>query len=743
MNDRRYISVILPLKIEWEASYFVSSDEDVRIGDRVRVTFANRKYIGAVSGIDVKPDIDESKVLPVIAIEKGMETILPEEIALWRMVADYYLCSIGEVYKAAYPAEKVNTEEARAAAIARTERRREALVDGIRRKIEKLQQRLEKKIIMAEKAREGTKAKATLVADINKIKAELHTGFNSLEEAIRNVKAVREMDSLAQMPETALSLTVAQEKAIREIREGFQQSKPVMLNGVTGSGKTEIYIRLAREAICSGRNVLYLVPEIALSRQLENRLKGHFGERMMTFHSAETAASRRDTADRIRSLRGEDYGNYITLGTRSSLFLPHHNLGLIIVDEEHDGSYKQETPAPRYHGRDTALMLSTIHASNIILGSATPSLEEIYNCHTGRHMLVELQERYHSAASADVEIIDTNAERRKNGMIGSLSRKLISHIENTLKNDGQVLILRSRRAWSPAMQCESCGEIQKCPHCNVSLSYHKNRNLMICHYCGHSVAYKGVCVKCNGTLKGLGAGTQKIEEEVAALFPDARVSRLDSDTSQSGNIKELIRKFENGETDILVGTQILAKGFDFSRLSLVAVISADTLLGMQDFRADEKAFHLLEQFRGRCGRRDRKGLFVIQTSQPEHPIYRRVTENQAGALYDQLMTERKDFNFPPYSRIVEITVKDIYEDRAERMSAKLADNLRKVINNEITGPYTPTIEKVADNYLRKLRISLKKDRFLKENKVRLKESINLFEKSSSYDGHISTDVDPL
>ena len=743
MQNRRYISVILPLKIEWEASYYVSSDEKICVGDRVRVMFANRKYIGVVSGVDIQPDIDLSKVLPVVEIEREMETILPEEIALWRMVADYYLCSIGEVYKAAYPAEKVNIEEARAAAIARTEKRREAIVNGIRLKIEKLQQRLEKKMMLAEKAKEGTKTKATLDGDIDKIKAEQQICFKSLEDAIKNVLAVRETESLAQMPETTLSLTGAQEEAIEKAREGFRQKKPVMLNGVTGSGKTEIYIRLAREAICNGRNVLYLVPEIALSRQLENRLKEHFGERMMVFHSAETAVSKRNTADRIRSLRDEDKGNYIILGTRSSLFLPHHNLGLIIVDEEHDGSYKQETPSPRYHGRDTALMLSTIHSSSIILGSATPSLEEIYNCHTGRHILVELHERYHKAASSDVEIIDTNAERRKNGMIGNLSRKLISHIDQTLKSDGQVLILRSRRAWSPAMQCENCGEIQKCSHCNVSLSYHKNKNLLICHYCGHSIPYNGTCVKCNGTLKGLGAGTQKIEEEVASLFPDAKVCRLDSDTSQSSNIKEIIRSFENGETNILVGTQILAKGFDFSRLSLVAVISADTLLGMQDFRADEKAFHLLEQFRGRCGRRDRKGLFVIQTSQPEHPIYKRVTENQASMLYNQLMEERKDFNFPPYSRIVEITIKDIYEDRAERMSLKLANILRRVINNDIIGPYSPTIEKVADNYLRKIRISFKKDRFLKENKFHLKESIKTFEKSSNYDGHISIDVDPL
>lgn len=743
MDERRYISVILPLKLEWEPSYYVSSEEDIRIGDRVRVMFAKRTYLGVVSETDRKPDIEAARILPALEIVRDMERVLPEEIALWRQVAEYYLCSVGEVYKAAYPAEKVNIEEARAAAIARTEQRRERIAEGIRVKIEKLRLRLDKKQQLAQKTKDGTKSKVVLIKDIEKITEEIRLSESALEAALKSVSAVRTVQGLPQMPDRGLELTRAQEDAFCQIKKAFEEAKPVMLHGITGSGKTEIYIRLAKEAIGKGKNVLYLVPEIALSRQLENRLREHFGERMMTFHSGETAASRRDTADRIRSLKSADAGSYLVLGTRSSLFLPHHNIGLIIVDEEHDGSYKQESPAPRYHGRDTALMLSVLHRSAIILGSATPSLEEMYNCLTGRHMLVELRERYHGAGSSDVEIIDTNAERRKNGMTGSFSRKLIAHIDNTVREGGQVLILRSRRAWAPAMQCEGCGEIQKCPHCNVSLSYHKGRNAMVCHYCGYTASYTGTCVKCGDRLKGLGAGTQKIEEEAAALFPHARIARLDSDTAQSGsNAREIIRRFEKGETDILVGTQILAKGFDFSRLSLVAVVAADTLLGVQDFRADEKAFHLLEQFRGRCGRRDRKGLFVIQTSQPEHPIYKRIIENEAGTFYGQLMIERKDFNFPPYSRIIEITVRDNYEDRAERMASGLAEMLKESIGHQVTGPYTPVVDRIADCHLRKIRISLKKDRFLKTAKMRLKESVKSFEKKSGYDGHITLDVDP-
>lgn len=325
-------------------------------------------------------------------------------------------------------------------------------------------------------------------------------------------------------------------------------------------------------------------------------------------------------------------------------------------------------------------------------------------------------------------------------MAGNFSRKLIDHIRTSLQNKGQVLILRSRRAWSTAMQCNDCGEIQKCPHCNVSFSHHKTENALICHYCGTSMPNTGRCLKCGGQLTGLGSGTQKIEEEAATLFPEARIARLDSDTAQNKSFESrTIKDFAKGEIDILIGTQIITKGFDFERLSLVAVIAADTLLGIQDFRADEKAMHLLEQFRGRCGRRDKKGLLVIQTSQPEHPIYKNITGDIQDSFSLRLMSERKDFNFPPYSRIIELTVKDIYEERAERMSSRLAGRLQ---NHMPTGPYAPVVDKVADRYIRKIRLSLRKDRQLTRHKVSILETIRKFEKESGYEGHITIDVDP-
>lgn len=743
MSATRYISVILPLKLEWEPCY--SIDRDVCIGDRVKVVFAGREYSGVVSGKDIRPDIDRKKIKPVIAVEDDMGRILPQEMELWRKVAEYYLCTVGEVFKAAYPYGKINLEEARAAAKLKVRQKRERIIESIRQKGSKLEDRLLNKRSQFEKAREGTKVKARLEEDIRRIEDELSRVRAALNAEER--KTPGDKDPHISQSWCSVKLSEPQEKAYNEILSGFRSGKPVLLNGVTGSGKTEIYIKLAHDAISKGRNVLYLVPEIALSRQLEERLEEHFGERLLCYHSGETAAARRNVAETIREAYGKN-SSYILLGTRSSLFLPHHNLGLIIVDEEHDSSYKQDSPAPRYNGRDTALILNRLSDSQdsrcrIVLGSATPSLEELYNCSTGRHICVRLTEKFHGSDESEIEIIDTKAERRKRGMHGSFSRKLIDHIRNTLNEGGQVLILRSRRAWSPVMQCEGCGELVKCPRCNVTLSYHKTSGSMVCHYCGYKTAFTGNCGKCGGNLASFGAGTQKIEEEVSTLFPQARIARLDSDTNQNKTFeKKTIKEFSKGEIDILVGTQIITKGFDFGNLRLVAVIAADSLLGIQDFRADEKALQILEQFRGRCGRRGEKGLLVIQTSQPEHPIYQKLAANEMVSLNTQLLQERSDFSFPPYSRIIEITFKDMYEDRAERMSAKLAGIIRSRINAEVTGPYAPVVDKIADRYIRKIRVSMKKDRNLSSGKKTLLEAIGRFETENKYDGHITIDVDP-
>lgn len=795
-----YISVILPLKLEWEPCYALPEStlasqeglpaikegqerdrdeqrgitvERVKVGDRVKVEFARKAYTGVVSAVGIEPQTDPEKIKEIITVETGLERIREEEIALWRRVAEYYMCSVGEVYKAAYPQRKIDLEAARAAALHKAEQKHERLLNAMREKIAKLKDKLVEKENALASAKPGTKKREQIEGMVERLTKEVSIAEEALAHAEAdghagqtgkqqtqpgNHKGLTGGDPSQQEPD--ITLTPAQEKAYTQTTESLKANKPVMLHGVTGSGKTEIYIRLAADALRKGKNVLYLVPEIALSKQLTDRISEHFGERLLTYHSGETEARRRAIAEKIRADRTggqntEGNAGYIVLGTRSSIFLPHNNLGLIIVDEEHDSSYKQDSPAPRYNGRDTALILSVIHNCGIVLGSATPSLEEMYNCECGRHTLVTLSERYHGDSETEIEIIDTKAERKKRGMAGSFSRKLIEHIRKTLSEGGQVMILRSRRAWASSMQCEECGEIHKCPHCNVSLSLHKSGDtgFYACHHCGHREEYRETCRKCNGALKPLGSGTQKIEEEAAALFPDARIARLDSDTAQNRNYEtKVIKEFAEGDIDILVGTQILTKGFDFSNLRLTAVIAADTMLGIQDFRADEKAMQLLEQFKGRCGRRGSKGLFIIQTSQPEHPIYQRIAEGETKTFNDSLLVERKMFGFPPYSRIVEITIRDKSQKRADLMVSRLAATLKQVFKapagqgllaaSPITGPYSPVVDKVNEEYIRCIRVSMRKDRTLASNKAVLNETVSKFEKDQKYSGYITFNVDP-
>lgn len=755
--DKIYVSVILPLRLEWEPVYRVPEEiagsGSVNVGDRVTVRFAARLYSGVVSAVNVTPAAHIKKVFPIVSLDKNMDPVSVNELKLWRFVADYYLCSVGEVFKAAYPALKINLEESRARAAERRQRSVDKKKEALKARREKLVASLEQRLARAE-AETGPKAKERLEASVQQLRERIA----ALSEAVSSLEIVgTQVEADVDVPASSgFSLSAAQKEALTSIRDGFSSGKPVLLDGVTGSGKTEIYISLALDAISKGRNVLYMVPEIAVSRQLEERLKRIFGDMLLTFHSKESSASRVNVAEEMKSRQ------YVVLGTRSSIFLPHHDLGVVIVDEEHDSSYKQDAPAPRYNGRDTALMLAKLNRADVVLGSATPSLESLYNCKTGKMAYVRLSERYFGAEDSDVEIIDTIAERRKRGMKGSFSYKLIERINSVLSDGGQILLLRARRAYSPAVQCVSCGDIPRCPHCNVPLSYHRQEGVLMCHYCGWRTPFDAKCGKCGGALEPVGAGTQKIEEEAAALFPSARIARLDSDTaSAAGRENEIIKEFSHKKIDILVGTQIIAKGFDFDGLSMVAVIGADSLVGQQDFRADERSVQLLEQFRGRCGRRGEKGLLVIQTAQPSHPVYRVFARSDEDggdvkSLMDNMLSERFQFGYPPFSRIVKIIVKDTDEGRLDRMSLALAGALRSRFGVPVAGfvqgsnagitvtrPFAPPVDKQSDSFIRDIRVSLRKDKSLASNKSALASTVSSFEAQYSYAGHVALDVDPL
>lgn len=779
MNKAAYITVILPLKLEWEPFYTCKEEDGISTGDRVSVLFSGKEYIGVVSEVRSAPPQGISGIREIISHEPMLEKISAGEITLWRHVASYYMCTVGEVYKAAYPSHKVNSEEIQA----RKEEREAARAKAALEREEKARARMAMK---SEKLNAGIEATLQKVEKWIRLRdnartdsiREKYTGY--IARAEKSIEEMREKLSLMHIgnpperisdcmqpvhdeglsiPESGIVFNSDQQKAYSSIRQAFSLHKPVLLNGVTGSGKTEIYIRLAEECLAGGKNVLYLIPEIAIGKQIQERLQSVFGEKLLTFHSGESMARRGETAAVIRS-RSRIQDNactqadgcdgrtseaehcYIALGTRSALFLPHSNLGLIIVDEEQDSSYKQDSPAPRYNGRDVAVMLASIHGADIILGSATPSLESLYNCKTGKYTIIRLDSKYYGDSGTDVEIIDTIAERKKRGMRGNLSLKLILRIRQTLGNGEQVIILRSRRSYSPSMQCSSCGFIPKCPKCNISLSYHSASGKDICHYCGYSRWHARTCPECGGEMTGLGAGTQKIEEELSAAFPEARIARLDSDSAKDRKYEtEIIRKFSSGEIDILVGTQMVTKGFDFSRLSLVAVIGSDSLLAVQDFRADEKAVQTLMQFKGRCGRRGRKGLFIIQTCQPQHPVYRQLEENDGHSIYASLLDERSMFGYPPFRRLIDLYIKDIYEDRCIRMAGQISQLLASD-GTGITGPYCPPGKPRDSQKLMVIRISLEKDMNLKRKKERIRGLIAGFEKETGYAGHIYFDVDP-
>lgn len=808
MTGRIFIQVILPLRLEWEPFYYQEIElsesagdasglfpvtsigsvterdkEQVRVGDRVRVNFAGKEYVGVVSMADAGKQAEEmgivDKVKPILGMAEGLEPVTKEEIELWRQIAEYYLCTVGEVYKAAYPAQKVEKEVVQARQEALKVEREEKNRTKIADKIKRLEERAEKKAELAAKARKSESRerylaeKEMLEGEIGLLVRELTSMVGELCRTTGSVTGYGDsvtyhqdeepiggsIIETSEGTEKEISLSAAQEEAYSKIKEIFAKGKPALLHGVTGSGKTEIYLKLAQETLAMGKNVLYLVPEIALSRQLEDRISETFPE-LLVFHSGETMSRKREVATVLRHAGEPAEGKgYVVLGTRSAIFLPHKNLGLVIVDEEHDTSYKQDSPAPRYNGRETAIMMAKIFGANVILGSATPSLESLYNCSVGRYGLVTLNKRFYDAADSDIEIIDTIAEWRKNGMIGNFSRKLIEHIGKCLGEHRQVLILRERRAYSQIVQCQECGDIPKCRCCNVSLSLHRRADgseRLVCHYCGRVYEYTGKCHKCGGELKPLGSGTQKIEEEASKLFPNARIARLDSDTAQSRKYEtDTIRKFSNGEIDILIGTRMVAKGFDFSGLSLVAVLQADSILGQEDYRADERGLQLLEQFRGRCGRRGEKGLFVIQTSQPEHPVYQsidgKLDENGTMARF---LGERKLFGYPPYSRVIGVVIKDYNQARVDLLSRDLGEYLRGALAVKVSfapgvqngpnviGPYSPAIDKISNQNIRQIRVLLPKDRSLARNKETLAAAVERFEKEKKYSGHIALDVDP-
>lgn len=670
MAQRKYLEVIVPLKFSGGITYYFVPEtitEPIVRGSWVVVTMVHKRYLAVVNRCDtpLPGNLPPDKILPIEKVA-NLKPLPEAQLELWQAVADYYLCSIGEVFKSAYPAAFFH---------------------------------------QSEKKRELNRPQAAVTAEAPK------------------------------------TLSEDQQAALEQIKAHFAAGKrTVLLDGATSSGKTEIYINLAREHLSAGRSVLYLVPEIAMSRQLEQRLRKAVGDKLLVFHSKQTAPVRKKIFDKL--VEGD--GNYLILGTRSALFLPIVNLGFIIVDEEHDASYKQDDPAPRYNGRDVALMMAARLSLNTLLGSSTPSMESLYNATAGKYALVQLRKKYFGADDAPVTVIDMGKVYSMHNARGAFSMQLVNLIEARLKAHQQVMVFRSRRSYSSFMQCNSCGETLRCPRCNVSLTYHKYNNSVSCHYCGFHAPFEASCKKCGtGEFTARGTGTERLAEELSELFPDAKIARFDAETAASRTAeKKILGDFESGATDILVGTQMITKGFDFENLSLVAVVGADSILSLQDFRADEKAMYLLEQLRGRVSRREGTGQMVIQAMQADHPVLTALCSGDRDTFRSQMLGQRKLFGFPPFVRLIQLTVKNSSAEEMHHACRALARELSAGKVTDFTPAIAPAVDRIANKYIRNIWVKLPKTATAQTQKRAVARAVAAV-LAASPSSEIIIDVDPL
>ncbi len=513
----------------------------------------------------------------------------------------------------------------------------------------------------------------------------------------------------------SFELSTAQIQSYNQIVSFFKTQKPVLLHGVTSSGKTEIYISLIKRALAEDMTVLYLLPEIALTSQIIVRLQKHFGEKVGVYHSRYSKAARAEVYKTVLSGKCK-----IVLGARSAVFLPFNNLGLIIVDEEHDASYRQVDPSPRYQGRDTAVMMSVMNKCNVILGSATPSIESFYNTQIRKYGLIELSERYGMISMPDIHIADLKDSYRRKMMKAHFHPVLFKHIKLALDNNEQIILFQNRRGYSPYIQCTECGHIPMCNSCNVSLTYHKFKKKLICHYCSATHNLISNCPECNGTsLLTRGLGTEQIESEALALFPEARIARLDYDSARSlKSYRRILDDFASHRVDILIGTQMVSKGLDFENVSLVGIMNADNMLGFPDFRAAERSFQMMAQVSGRAGRRKKQGMVIIQSFDAEHPVLKYVVENDFRALYQNQIEERKMFGYPPFSYMLTVKLKHRDKTRVKRASYVLTNNLREVFHQRVKGPEEPLINKLKNSYLMNIHIRFEKN--ISQRKVKRK-----------------------
>ena len=583
--------------------------------------------------------------------------------------------------------------------------------------------------------------------------------FESYQKRVSRLKEYKALTDVS-----TINLTEKQQEAYEEIHKGFEEEKPVLLHGVTASGKTEIYIKLIQEAIDEGKQVLYLLPEIALTEQIINRLKKYFGDRVGVYHSRYDNNERVEIWQQVMNFRSQqttvngqqilgdsatrrlgDSKYQIIIGSRSAVFLPFTDLGLIIVDEEHDSSFKQIDPAPRYSARDLAVLMSKMFHARLLMGSATPSFESYYNARQNKYHLVTITERYGGVEMPEIIVDDLRVETRRKTMQANFGKTLIDAMNKTLEEKNQVILFQNRRGFSLRIECEHCNYIPQCINCDVSLIYHKNQNILKCHYCGYTTSVPTECPSCRSTdLKMHGFGTERIEDDLKVVFPEANSSRLDLDTTRTKNSYQyILEQFQNKETNILVGTQMVTKGLDFDSVKVVGILNADNMLTFPDFRAYERSFQLMEQVSGRAGRKGDKGKVIIQTYQPQHPVILNVITHDYVKFYEEQMPIRRQFNYPPYSRLVMIRLKDVDSQKLNKAADELAKIFRQVFKENLLGPEYPVVSRVKNQYIKQMLVKINKDL----NSAKVKEFINKtiedFKHNNDFKSvKIQIDVDP-
>ncbi len=755
----KYVDVILPLPLDGTFTYSVPDGMEGKVVPGVRLLVPlgkSKKYIAMATRLhDDKPAFS---CKPVEAVLDNTPSLLPQQMRLWQWIGYYYMAPLGDVFNAAMPGGLKSTEKFKPkmelyVELASTYRSEQALHVALNLVQRALKQAKTLTTFLSlshwdsldgDTPREGIK-KVTKEELMNEshctdavVKALINRGIlvtYKLEIGRLNTNGESHLDLIK-------PLSLAQQDAYNGILMQMMKKDVVLLHGVTSSGKTEIYIHLIRKAIEEHKQVLYLLPEIALTVQIMERLHRVFGDRLGIYHSKYSDAERVEIWQ--KQLSDQPYD--VILGARSAVFLPFKNLGLVIIDEEHETSFKQQDPAPRYHARSAAIVLAKMYGAKTLLGTATPSMESYYNAQQGKYGLVELKTRYKGIQLPEIQVVDVKDLRRRKMMSGPFSPQLLAAVREALKNGQQAILFQNRRGFAPMIECKVCGWVPKCKNCDVSLTLHKSINLLTCHYCGYTYPVPTECPNCGSTeIMGRGFGTEKIEDQIAEIFPEAKIARMDLDTTRTRNAYErLIADFSEGRTNLLIGTQMVSKGLDFDKVSVVGILNADSMLNYPDFRAYEHAFMMMAQVSGRAGRKGKRGLVILQTKNPTLPVIGQVVNNDYAGLYQGILEERRTFHYPPFFHLINVYVKHKYDKVCEQASHELSKTLRSWFGGRVLGPDKPAVARVKTMNIRKIVIKLENG--IDQQKVReyLKFAQQQIGKDPRYGAlQIYYDVDPL